>query len=84
MTLSKTYYQIADLLEHLPEDELSLLLVLVKTRMDSIEHMKHYDPSKDPLQTGQGLFEGPDDLSERVEEMLYGDDTPAKKDEWAS
>ncbi len=36
MALSETYYQIADLLEHLPEDELSLLLVLVKTHRTAL------------------------------------------------
>jgi hypothetical protein len=39
--------------------------------------MAKYDPAKDLLVTGEGLFEGPPDLSERVEDILYPEDTPA-------
>jgi hypothetical protein len=76
MALSDIYYKIADLLDELPEDELAALLRLVQSRMDAIEHMKRYDPAKDPVLTGADLFDGPGDLSERVEEILYVSDVP--------
>lgn len=78
MALSDTYYRIADLLDELPEEEFNALLRLVQSRIDAIEHMKRYDPAKDPVLTGEDLFDGPGDLSERVEEILYGtEDEPA-------
>ena len=84
MALSEIYYKIADLLDELPEGEFAVLLSLVRDRMEAIEQMKSYDPAKDPMLTGEGLFEGSDDLSERVEEILYGEEAPAKENEQVS
>lgn len=84
MARSETYYQIATLIDELPEEELAVLMSLVKSRIDAIEHMATYDPAKDPVLTGEDLFEGPGDLSERVEELLYGEDEPEQEDKQVS
>ena len=84
MALSKTYFEIAELIDTLPEDELRVLLTLVKNRIDAIEYMANYDPEKDPMLTGEDLFEGPGDLSERVEEILFGDEKSTQEDKYAS
>ena len=84
MALSKTYFEVVDMIDTLPEDELRVLLTLVRSRIEAIEHMAKYDPEKEPMLTGEDLFDGPGDLSERVEEILYGDEKPTQEDKYAS
>ena len=71
MELSAEYHKIASMIDTLPEDELKLLLSFVQSRIDAFEHMARYDPARDP--SGTGLFAGPEDLSEQVEDILYGE-----------
>lgn len=79
MDRSKLYYEILERVDELSDEELSALSSYVKEMIAAREHMARYDPAKDPTVTGEGLFEGPPDLSERVEEILYGKDSPANK-----
>ena len=38
-----------------------------------------YDPEKDPIVQGETLISGAPDLAERIEDILYGEETPAPK-----
>jgi len=79
MERSSLYDELLKQVDELGDEELVALSKYVKEMIAAREHMANYDPAKDPTVTGEGLFEGPPDLSERVEEILYGKDSPANK-----
>lgn len=79
MDYSKAYREIQTKIRELSDDEIRALMSFVQIELEAREHLANYDPAKDPFLTGEGLFSGPPDLAERVEELLYGDDYPLKK-----
>jgi hypothetical protein len=74
MERTNQYYELLQQVDELSDEELVALLGYVKEMIGAREQMARYDPAKDPTITGEGLFDGPPDLSERVEEILYGKD----------
>jgi hypothetical protein len=79
MDRTESYRKMLRQIDDLSDEELADLLSYLREIITTREHMAKYDPAKDSILTGEGLFKGPPDLSERVEEILYGEDTPTKE-----
>lgn len=73
-TKTTTYRQIQTLLRELSLDELIAIQDFVQVLINSERHAASYDAEHDPFLTGEGLFYGPADLSDRTEELLYDDE----------
>jgi hypothetical protein len=76
METSDRYTQIIGQVNELTDNELIDLSKYVQEMIAVRQHMANYDPAKDPILTGEGLFDGPPDLSERVKEIVRRDDAP--------
>ena len=61
-------------LENMSDEDVAEVLKFMLILKEEDEHLANYDPTKDPVLTGEDLFDGPGDLSMRDEEILYGDE----------
>jgi hypothetical protein len=69
------YYTLLRQIDELGDQELDDLFKYVRTLLQARERMAKYDLENDTAVTGEGLFEGPSDLSEKVEDILYSEST---------
>jgi hypothetical protein len=76
MDYSKLYRTLQTGIRELSDEEVVELLSFIEIEVASRQHMANYDPSKDALLTGEIGFEGSSDLSERIEDILYGEEQP--------
>jgi hypothetical protein len=60
-------------MNNLHDEEVAQILDYVLMLKAETEHLADYDPAQDPILTGEDLFDGPGDLSEHDEEILYGE-----------
>ena len=79
MEVTRVYREIQTRLNELTDEELVNMRKYIQVLIETREHLAQYDPENDPILTGEGLFYGPVDLSERVEEILYGEDYPPRE-----
>lgn len=77
MDMLDTYTQIVRLIDDLSDEELNALASYVREMIGARQHMANYDPEKDPVVTGEGLLDGPPDLSARVSAFLHPEDQEA-------
>lgn len=64
--------RVATELDDLREEDVEQILEYILILKAEADHLEKYDPSQDPVLTGEDLFDGPGDLSIRDEEILYG------------
>lgn len=72
-TATKREILINIILNELSDEQVETLLEHVRVFQLENAHKAKYDPAKDQILINDGLFDGPGDLAERAEEILYGD-----------
>ncbi|MBC7869305.1 MAG: hypothetical protein H7Y09_00590 [Chitinophagaceae bacterium] len=71
-------------IEGFTDQQLSETIRFAETLLKERESIKNYDPTKDPIVQGETLISSSTDLAERMEDLLYGEQTPLSASETQS
>ncbi len=68
------------ILNELDDEQLEMASNYIKLLQLEAAHLAKYDPNRDPFLTHGDVFQGLGNLSERAEEILYGENDSTETD----